>query len=72
VTSILETYIANKLTDASEEIAGKLIPKYQAEFTTTLERVANGLVKGLAKDLVIEDKGDFLSVTINNSEIQHD
>jgi hypothetical protein len=63
--NIVEKALTEKLELAAQEIIDALLPKYKAEFEATLEKVANRLAKGMAKDLVIEDKGTYLSVTLN-------
>lgn len=61
---LIESLIASKLDEHAQAIADKLLPKYVAEFEALLTKVSNNLLTGLAKYLVIEDKGKYLSVTI--------
>lgn len=65
---MIETLLKERLEKSAQEIVDILLPKYKAEAEALLEKAANSLVRQVMQDLVIEDTGDRLVLSIAPKE----
>lgn len=59
-----------KLEEGAKEIVARLNEQYAREFEASLEKLANRLIKSVAIDLKIEERGDSLIVSIKPDEVK--
>lgn len=67
MNKFIKKALETKLEEGAQEIIARLNEQYKAEFEALLEKLANRLIKSIATDLAIEDKGDTLVVSIKSS-----